>query len=517
MPFYFPPINASKNEHVKDYILDCLSDGSQKTLKEIYQLVNKKQTVRTSYQSVHQSVAFLVEKNVLVRSASHYTINSDWLNSLDDFISTVKGRKKKRGGHIVGAKFANEGDLVSTYIFETYEAAENYRKKLQFEYFSKKEPRPPYCGHSLHLKSPILYSEKTLKSIEQVKQHQLPCYLLVNGDTPWDEFCARFYRNSLINIKTGIRTPAFCDTMVIGDTITQLYPSTKISQKLDLMLKQFKTIQNAKVADLYENIMQLKSPTKLVVTKNAEIAEQLRQQIMASFKENVFIFDLDGVIYSGFLANDFAQFLCEKEQFSPSNLDSILSLTKKYHDGKISYKKMAFLLLNQYANALKNRKASTIQQLANEFIHGSQINFFPYAKELIEVAHRHGKTVMISGSPQEVVTALKTILPLDEQYGTNFETKNGVYTGKVKRNLALAEKKKELLENWFCENALLVQHSFGFGDTLQDIPILEKVDYAFACNPVKDLEKYARQKKWKTIFRNQNPIPIVCSTIEKSN
>lgn len=511
---HFPDLEKGKEKRTKDYILEFLSDGTPKSVRQIYGAIVNKHGLSVTYQAVHKAILLMVNERILEKTKDGFLINIGWLNQLEEFAKSTKKNVGRKSGGMDGVRLFKEGDTVTTIVFETYGGAEEYRKKLQFEYFAKKGKKAPYCGQSYHLKSPIIYSEKTLESMERVKQTKLLCYLLVNGTTPFDEFCAHFYRNFWIKVKTGASVAQTCDTMIIGDIVTQVYVPDEIRKLIDKKLNTLKQISDISIPDFYEEIMKKKVATKLVILRNPELAEQIRQQTIFQFKERLFIFDLDGVLIDGILVTAFAEFLAERKEISRKNLGKMLAIKKTYDENPEDYPTQATRLLTEYAGTLKGKAKIHVSVLAKEFVRSNKLRLQWYTENLLQFSRQHGKSLILTGAPQELAEALKEILPIDHVVGSEFETKDGLFSGKLQTNLALAEKKRSVLETWLEQNPVTIDNSFGFGDTLQDIPILERVKYPIVVNPERGLEKYAKGKGWHSVKSTESPLKTVQKVLE---
>ena len=107
-----------------------------------------------------------------------------------------------------------------------------------------------------------------------------------------------------------------------------------------------------------------------------------------------------------------------------------------------------------------------MERLAKEY--SQNVKFYNYSKELVNLFTTRGKSLAISGTPQELVTYIKEILNIDHAFATQFEYEDDVYTGKVIVNMALKENKEKILEQFIEEENISLKGSFGFGDTEED-------------------------------------------------
>ncbi len=210
-------------------------------------------------------------------------------------------------------------------------------------------------------------------------------------------------------------------------------------------------------------------------------------------------FDLDGTLSKGLLITEFSKHLVSTNLFPKENYSEIEKWNKLYLEKKVTYRKIAIEKPKIYAFSLKNRAVDDIKREAKVFVEKVKENLlYPYAKELVKLMKKYGMTILISGSPVEVVTLLGEYFHFDLSYGTELEVKREVYTGKLKQNLIIKETKETILEKIIYENKIDLSKSFGFGDTEQDLSFLSKVGNPVALNPNKELLFIAQKNSWMT-------------------
>jgi HAD superfamily hydrolase (TIGR01490 family) len=206
-------------------------------------------------------------------------------------------------------------------------------------------------------------------------------------------------------------------------------------------------------------------------------------------------FDVDGTLIKGLIICAFPDYLAGRGFFDKKKNERIQELTHLYGEGKISYRYASVRIPKLYAAGIKGQKQSEIMELASAFLREYSKNVFPYSKGLVSLFKRNGfLTIAVSGSPIEAVTPLN--MDFREIQGTEMEVRNGVYTGKVKRNLILAEEKRKVITSLIKKYNIDMKSSFAFGDTEQDLPMLGKVGHPVPLNPAPLLRKHALKKGW---------------------
>jgi HAD superfamily hydrolase (TIGR01490 family) len=120
------------------------------------------------------------------------------------------------------------------------------------------------------------------------------------------------------------------------------------------------------------------------------------------------------------------------------------------------------------------------------------------ALELIEEHKREGrKTVIISSSPIETVEAIGEHLGVDDVIATRARTDaEGRYTGELEF-YAYGPHKAEAIREMAVREGIDLARSYGYSDSITDLPMLELVGFPVAVNPDRDLARVARDRDWE--------------------
>jgi phosphoserine phosphatase len=234
-------------------------------------------------------------------------------------------------------------------------------------------------------------------------------------------------------------------------------------------------------------------------------------------KKSLAFFDIDGTLTHGFTIFSFAEFLNNKGCFSPSHL-SLMKQDKATYQGsgkgEQDYYEFAVKLVDHYAQGLKDQNAEQIQSLSPSFLEDAlqdritDYRIHGFAGTLVKMMEPFATTIAISGSPQESLTSLTTYLGFQELNSTLIEIKQGRYTGRVDRNLAISGSKKQLVGTYLV-NEVNLETSFAFGDSVQDVPILEVVGNAFVMGGNPELQKIGTQRGWVVISEQDDIVGVV--------
>lgn len=121
----------------------------------------------------------------------------------------------------------------------------------------------------------------------------------------------------------------------------------------------------------------------------------------------------------------------------------------------------------------------------------------PAAQALVEQHRGNGDTLMIITATNAFVTA-----PIAERFGiehliaTEPALVDGRYTGEVVGRPAFREGKVERLQQWLDTNAASLNGSVFYSDSINDLPLLESVDFPVAIDPDERLAAVAHERGW---------------------
>lgn len=121
------------------------------------------------------------------------------------------------------------------------------------------------------------------------------------------------------------------------------------------------------------------------------------------------------------------------------------------------------------------------------------------AVRLIEEHHAAGRDVVIvSTSGSEVVEPIGALLGADRVIATRLEVEDGRYTGEIDY-YAYAEEKANAIRATAAEVGYDLEGSYGYSDSVTDVPMLEAVGHPHAVNPDKELRKIAAARGWPVL------------------
>jgi HAD superfamily hydrolase (TIGR01490 family) len=136
--------------------------------------------------------------------------------------------------------------------------------------------------------------------------------------------------------------------------------------------------------------------------------------------------------------------------------------------------------------------ADTLDHIVRPMIHTEAV-------ELIEQHHAAGRDVVIvSSSGAEVVEPIGAILGADKVIATRMVVADGKYTGEI-AEYAYGPNKVTAIEALAATEGYDLSISYGYSDSITDLPLLAAVGHPFAVNPDKALRRIAVERGWPVL------------------
>jgi len=122
------------------------------------------------------------------------------------------------------------------------------------------------------------------------------------------------------------------------------------------------------------------------------------------------------------------------------------------------------------------------------------------AQGLLEKHRRTGdQLLVITSTNRFIVEPICKALGIDQVIATELEIVDGRYTGNISGVPSYREGKVERLNNWLTANRQDIDGSYFYSDSINDLPLLQKVDYPVAVDPDPQLREQAAVRGWQII------------------
>lgn len=206
-------------------------------------------------------------------------------------------------------------------------------------------------------------------------------------------------------------------------------------------------------------------------------------------------FDVDNTIYNGYSGSELIDYLLETEP----NADILQRMNQgieSYHQRKIAYHDVSQLILDLVSETVKGKHQSEMKPLVQAMLSKKPQVYFEWVEECMAyLKDNQYQIVLVSAGPDLAIAEVAEQLQADAWYATGIEHDAGIYTGNPTQLLNEIEKSK-VIDTLLANEA--VSHSIAFGDSLGDIPMLERVDSAFvvANDHHHEMIEHAKKTDW---------------------
>jgi len=210
------------------------------------------------------------------------------------------------------------------------------------------------------------------------------------------------------------------------------------------------------------------------------------------------LFDLDYTLLEGDSDVAWAQFLIEEGVLHPEEYHAKnLWFAERYKDGTLDIHEF----LDFQLAPLAQHPRAMLEAWHQGFM---QRKIRPIIRErAVELIASH------AGALRAIVTATNRFItrPIADELGvehliaTDIEERDGCFTGKPRGTPCFREGKIERVCEWLAQRGrrLSDYESWFYSDSLNDVPLLEKVDHPVAVDPDPTLSAHAAERGWPII------------------
>ena len=107
--------------------------------------------------------------------------------------------------------------------------------------------------------------------------------------------------------------------------------------------------------------------------------------------------------------------------------------------------------------------------------------------------------LIITATNKFITEPIAKLLDINNLIAVELEMINNAYTGKIKGVPSFQEGKIVRLEQWLQSENLEAQYSYFYSDSINDLPLLEKVEKPVVVNPDDMLLDHATKKNWQIL------------------
>lgn len=211
------------------------------------------------------------------------------------------------------------------------------------------------------------------------------------------------------------------------------------------------------------------------------------------------LFDLDNTLLAGDSDFEWAQFLIDKgvldrEVYEARNQQ----FYEQYKAGTLDIHEF----LDFQLKPLSRHPRSQLEEWNREFL---RMRILPIvtqkARDLVQ-SHAHDARVVVTATNSFVTRPIAREFGIEYLIATDPEESGGEFTGRVQGVPSFREGKVTRVEAWLAEHSLswsAFSETWFYSDSLNDIPLLERVSHPVAVDPDETLKEHALAQGWMII------------------
>ena len=215
-------------------------------------------------------------------------------------------------------------------------------------------------------------------------------------------------------------------------------------------------------------------------------------------KPALVIFDLDNTILNGDSDYAMINYLVHTQALDESAGKQNQIFIEDYQRGELDFDAYTTFALSAYIGMTRTEINEYMRPFVTKVIE-PMINTLA-----LKIIHDHGDsgdTILLASATNElIVQPIAKRLDIQNVIGTQVKFINDKCTGEYIPPSALGEGKLQLVEQWMQKNNFDDFSGVTFySDSINDLPLLEAVDFPKAVNPDAMLEKISLERGWEII------------------
>lgn len=262
-----PQLN-SNSKSTKDKVISILSNKWPLSAKEIFNILQREHGAEVSYQAVHKILNELQEEKILEKNGKTYQISKEWIQRVKKFGSELEEK------YVNGKKVDFEHFESMHLVFDNFMNLARFIVNDFFINFPNPKNKSFVCFWR-HTYGIIGASETEYANMKKMFTENVH-YGICRNNTKLDNYLAEFYEKMGKKCINGVDYPFYDDTYICGDFVCQAFFPKEYLKKIDNFFKQIKEM-TPEVLQKYAEVQfspQIKG--HLVIFKNHEFAEILR-------------------------------------------------------------------------------------------------------------------------------------------------------------------------------------------------------------------------------------------------
>ena len=208
----------------------------------------------------------------------------------------------------------------------------------------------------------------------------------------------------------------------------------------------------------------------------------------------IHFWDMDHTIINNDCDVSWKEFMIAKGLCGPEARDKADFFYEQYKNECLDINEFLRFQLAEF----KGKSEAQMRELCREHCESLVADkVYAKAKEMIQDQISNGETVcLLTATNRYIAEPVAELLGIPSILATELELSDGIFTGSHAGIYCCGEGKIDHLKDFLAKYGGAIEDSAYYGDSSNDIVILEQVGHAFAVNPGDKLKKAAEEKDW---------------------
>jgi HAD superfamily hydrolase (TIGR01490 family) len=219
---------------------------------------------------------------------------------------------------------------------------------------------------------------------------------------------------------------------------------------------------------------------------------------------NLALFDLDNTLLSGDTDVEWLDFLIEARLLDESMRGENLEMDRRYRAGEARALEYVRFYLRFYPQFDFEALVEWRRQFLKTRI---EPRILPAARRLLE-SHRQDLVAIITATNRFLTEPIAGLLGVEHLIATEPQIADGRFSGDIVGAPCMREGKVDRLEDWLSSRRASLSsfnESWFYSDSINDLPLLERVTHPVAVDPDAMLKTTARERGWRVITLREAP------------